>query len=237
MKDRNDIKADTHFEDRVSDFLRGKLSEEQEKVLVEELKANSELAARAALMARLARQMDKLGKEQDAALTDALKGMDKKDVERILAESLPRRSHFRWVWLAVPVAAALLVFSLVGYHPRRISSLGKEYVFYFPQQEFYRGEQDTLRLCLNGYYGAIADRENLAETIRMLSDMWDNARKENYNVYTDHMPEIGWLLANAYLRGNQKAEALQVLEQLADEYPDNTALGKKVRELQAKLHR
>lgn len=65
--------------------------------------------------------------------------------------------------------------------------------------------------------------------------MWDRSLSDSYNDYTEYMPEIGWLLANAYLRNNDKSQSIEVLDVLINEYPDGTAMGDKARELKCKI--
>lgn len=240
MKGDDEIRI-AQFDDKFSDFLRGRLSEKQEEAFLNELKSHPNLAERAVLIARLIRQMDKKGKEQDITLVKTFKNVKRKEVERLVANAINRqetkaRNRSHWVMWSISMAATLLIFAFVE-QQWRISSLGKQYLSYFPKQEFYRGEQDSISAILQPYYKEVEDKENLSQAITMLSNMWNESQAETYNVYTDYMPEIGWLLANAYLRNNQKQAAQQILAQLADEYSVDTSLGQKVRELQAKLRR
>ena len=74
-------------------------------------------------------------------------------------------------------------------------------------------------------------------TIEELSRMWNESRSETYNDYTEYMPELGWMLANAYLRDNEKGMAIEVLDDLITECPDDTAIGEKARELKQKVEK
>lgn len=65
--------------------------------------------------------------------------------------------------------------------------------------------------------------------------MWDSSLCDSYNDYTEYMPEIGWLLANAYLRNNDKSQSIDVLDVLINEFPDGTAMGDKARGLKRKI--
>ena len=51
------------------------------------------------------------------------------------------------------------------------------------------------------------------------------------------MPELGWMLANAYLRDNNKDQALKVLDQLIEGCPEDTVIGEKARELKQKVEK
>ena len=74
-------------------------------------------------------------------------------------------------------------------------------------------------------------------TIEELQQMWNASRSETYNDYTEYMPELGWMLANAYLRDNNKDKAIEVLDKLIEDCPEDTAIGDKARELKQKVEK
>ena len=69
-------------------------------------------------------------------------------------------------------------------------------------------------------------------TTYRLKILWEQAKQDTYNDYTDYSPYIGWNLAIGYLRNYEKAKARNVLSEMETIYDDNeTIIGKKVREL------
>ena len=74
-------------------------------------------------------------------------------------------------------------------------------------------------------------------TINELARMWNESRGETYNDNTEYMPDHGWMLANAYLRDNEKDKAIEVLDILIEESPEDTAIGEKARELKQKVEK
>ena len=58
---------------------------------------------------------------------------------------------------------------------------------------------------------------------------------ETYNDYTDYAPQIGWNLAIAYLKDNDKDNAMAVLTKLEGIAEDGTAIKNKCIELINKL--
>ena len=86
-------------------------------------------------------------------------------------------------------------------------------------------------------YSDIETKHNLGDAIARLSGMWTESRGDTFNDYTEYMPEIGWMLANAYLRNNDKSKALEVLGILIAESPEGTAMGDKARELKEKVEK
>jgi hypothetical protein len=68
----------------------------------------------------------------------------------------------------------------------------------------------------------------LRKTTARLASLWDLAKQDIYNDYTDYAPYIGWNLAIGYLEDYEKAKAKAVLNEMKQVYPDSTAIGSKV---------
>jgi hypothetical protein len=81
----------------------------------------------------------------------------------------------------------------------------------------------------------VKDNVNLDGAIHELSLCWELSTMETYNDYTDYSAEIGWNLAIAYLKDNNKKDALAVLAKMATLYEADNVMGKQVRELQQKI--
>ena len=77
----------------------------------------------------------------------------------------------------------------------------------------------------------IIDNKNLDQAITRLSVLWQTAKQDTYNDYTDYAPYIGWYLAIAYLEDYDKDKAKDVLREMEEMYPVGTAMGDKVREI------
>ena len=73
--------------------------------------------------------------------------------------------------------------------------------------------------------------EKLDETITRLSVLWQTAKQDTYNDYTDYTPYIGWYLAIAYLEDYDKDKAKDILAEMEELYPASTIMGNKVRNL------
>ena len=58
---------------------------------------------------------------------------------------------------------------------------------------------------------------------------------ETYNDYTDYSAEIGWNLAIAHLKDNDKKNARKVLEKLLETSEEGSAVNHKAKELLDKL--
>lgn len=243
MNRTNDIDLD-RFDEMLSRYMKGQMTEDEEVTFKQLLKENDTFRNKAIATARLVQAMDQVGSVKDKETIKSIRDVSLSDVEEISAKvcvtstNNPRILTFRRFVLSFSAAASILLCVFGGYKYYKysqITSLGSEYLAYFPASEFSRGESDGIESKLKESYSNIETKSNLDTTINELKIMWDRSLSDSYNDYTEYMPEIGWLLANAYLRNNDKSQSIEVLDVLINEYPDGTAMGDKTRELKRKI--
>lgn len=232
------------FDEMLSRYMKGQMTDDEEVTFKQLLKNNDTFRNKAIATARLVQAMDQVGRDNDKEIIMSIRDVSLSDVEEISAKvcdsstDTPRILTFRRFVLSFSAAASILLCVFGGYKYYKysqITSLGSEYLTYFPASEFSRGESDDIENMLKGFYSNIETKSNLDTTINELKSIWDESLSDSYNDYTEYMPEIGWLLANAYLRNNDKSQSLEVLDVLINEYPDGTAMGNKARELKRKI--
>lgn len=234
------------LDDMLSRYFKGELSEAEEKEFMQLIADDAELRNKAVATARLVKAMNEIGSERDREVIGELRKASAEDVEAIAASvsggAIKKRSGMKWrrALLSLSAAAAILVCVVGGYQYykyEQVTSLGSEYLAYFPAAEYSRGEGDVVSTVLKELYSDIEAKRNLGAAIGRLSDMWIESRGDTFNDFTEYMPEIGWMLVNAYLRDNDKTKALEVLAILIAEFPQDTAVGDKARELKAKIEK
>lgn len=236
----------SRFDEMLSRYIKGRLSDAEEVEFNRLIAENEDLRNKAIATARLVKAMNEVGSEQDNDTIEAIKQSSKEDIKRT-ATSIsgttiknPRILTFRKFVVSFSAAASILLCIFGGYKYykyEQVTSLGSEYLAYFPASEFSRGENDGVSDILKELYSDIETKHNLGDAIARLSDMWTESRGDTFNDYTEYMPEIGWMLANAYLRNNDKSKALEVLGILIAESPEGTAMGDKARELKEKVEK
>lgn len=243
MNRTNDIDLD-RFDEMLSRYMQGQMTDDEERTFKQLLKANDTLRNKAIATARLVQAMDQVGRDNDKETIKSIRDVSLSDVEEISAKACgsspnsPRILIFRRIILSLSAAASILLCVFGGYKYYKyteVTALGSEYLAYFPATEFSRGEADDIGNKLKGFYSNIETKSDLDTTIDDLEIMWAESRSDSYNDYTEYMPEIGWLLANAYLRNNDKSQSIEVLDVLINEYPNGTAMGDKARELKHKI--
>ena len=211
-------------EERINRYLHGEMSPGEESVFETDLQKDDTLRQQAESMARIVKGMEVVGKEHDKQL-----------LEKMKASSGKKTSSLRWISIAASIALVFTVSYFV-YDYSATTRLGKEYAYAFPVSEVIRGEEDedvvnTLTLLFDN----VANGKDLDNTIKQLEELWALAQSDTYNDYTTYEPYIGWNLAIAHLRNNDKKEAKAVLVQLQTMYPEGTAIGDKAAELLKKI--
>lgn len=246
-------------DDRISLYLQGKMSADEEASFVEKLKANEDLRQRAIAQARLIRGM----KQADEELVDAFKQADRQTI--INAIHKPKESanaafdskdnkglnsmskelfetdnsvdinnnKFSIRWLAYAASFILIVFiGFKGYDYYHTVNLGKQYATTFALSEIVRGEVNVdVEEELRTLFENVTNGKDLSKTTERLDVIWQIAKQDTYNDYTNYAPYIGWYLAVGYLREYEKAKAEVVLLEMANMYPKNAIFGENVNEL------
>ncbi len=251
MATTNDNIDKLMFDDRLTLYLRGKLSADDEAKFLSLIKSDATLKSRAVAIARLAKGLQQVGLEKDRAIIAALQRASIGDVKAAAKidesfdtavdankSSITSRPTRKRLLLSIAVAASILICVFGGYKYykyHQVTSLGYDYLADMSMTEIYRGEGIEADGLLKTIKSDIQSKKNLAHSISVLEDMWQQSISDEYNVFTNYMPEIGWILANAYLCDNSKDKALDILSVLIKAYPDGTAIGDKSRELQEKI--
>ncbi len=213
-------------EERIERYLHGEMTTEEEAIFEEDLANDDTLRRQAEAMARIVKGMETVGGEQDRLMVEKMKTANGKKLAPV------------W-WMSI--AASLIIIFTVGYHfydRSQTIALGQQYAYVFSTEteSLIRGEEDEdVANKLNVLFDNAANGKDLKNTISQLEELWALAQSDTYNDYTTYELYIGWNLAIAYLRNNDKREARTALEQMQMKYPEGTAMGDKIVELLKEL--
>lgn len=213
-------------EERIERYLHGEMTPVEEAIFEEDLANDDTLRRQAETMARIVKGMGTVGDEQDRLMIEKMKTANGKKLAPV------------W-WMSI--AASLVIIFTVGYHfydRSQTIALGQQYAYVFSTEteSLIRGEEDEdVANKLNVLFDNAANGKDLKNTISQLEELWALAQSDTYNDYTTYEPYIGWNLAIAYLRNNNKREARTALEQMQMKYPEGTAMGGKIVELLKEL--
>lgn len=219
-------------DDRISRFMQGKMGDDEEIDFLEELKNNKDLRNQAIAQARLVKGM----KQVDEELKDVFRQSNEQTIRKIAKDASARkRSSARWF----AIAASVVVIVFIGfrsYDYYDTTSLGREYANTLPTTTIIRGEANTdVEVELSSLFKNVAEEKELRKSTARLASLWDLAKQETYNDYTDYAPYIGWNLAIGYLEDYEKAKAKDILMEMKRMYPKGTVIGSKVDALSNKL--
>lgn len=213
-------------DERIERYLHGEMTPEEESLFEKDLANDDTLRRQAEVMARIVKGMEVVGGEQDRMMIDKMKAANGKRLAPV------------W-WMSI--AASLVIIFTVGYHfydRSQTIGMGQQYAYVFSTETetLIRGEEnEEVANKLDELFDNAANGKDLDNTIKQLDELWALSKSDSYNDYTTYEPFIGWNLAIAYLRNNDKKEARSVLKQMQLNYPEGTAMGDKVVELLKEL--
>ena len=230
MKNREDIvqEKDLLNDERISRFLQGLMKESEEAAFIEELKKNVDLRKQAITQARLVKGM----KQIDEELKDAFRHADEQTIKRIASQAT-KKENKSVHWLAYAASIILIVFvGFKGYDYYSTVNLGKQYANTFVLSDIVRGESNSeVENELKGLFDNVINGKDLRKTTERLDAIWQIAKQDTYNDYTDYAPYIGWYLAIGYLRDYEKLKANKILVEMNEMYPIGTSIGDGVKDV------
>ena len=219
-------------DERISRYMQGKMNADEESSFMEELKNNEDLRNQAIAQARLVKGM----KQVDEELKDAFREADEQTIRRIANKAVGNKKHSAR-WLAIAASIVFIVFvGFKSYDYYDTTSLGREYANTFPTSTIIRGEANTdVDTELTKLFNNVAEGKDLDNTTSRLATLWELSKQDTYNDYTDYAPYIGWNLAIGYLENYEKPKAQIILIEMKELYPEESAIGSKIRELIKKM--
>ena len=230
-------------DERIAKYLKGKMTADEEREFLLEVKNNPELKEKALSMARLVKGMKEVGKANDETIMNEFLVASTEDVRSLAKEMTVAKNRKKILrrtvtMLSAAASFALLIWAGIGYYDyRNTTGLGEKYATEFTSSQLTRGMGDNMEVekILIQLFDNVESKTDLDNTLPKLALCWDLATQETYNDYTDYAPEIGWYLAIGYLKDNDKKNAQDVLKKLIDITQPGTAIGDKARELLEKV--
>lgn len=222
-------------EQRILAYIRGEMSAQEEAEFTSELQSNAELRQKAALLARLTKAMNEVGAEQDRALTDALRTVDRPTVQQLSHSASWRRRLLAWAGWSVAAMVLLVVGLAWGVQRHHLTSLGQEYATTFALTSVVRGEMEPYEEELAQLNSNIVSGQDLEATVSRLQLLYELSVLDEENCYTQLSFPIGWYLACGYLQQGERQAAIVQLERLRVHGFDKQICADRVQELLEKI--
>lgn len=228
----NNIQSMIERDERVSQYLKGLMSIQEETRFLAEMESDERLRQDAIAQARLIKGMAQV----DCELIQELKLTSK---AKIASSLLPPRIIFSKsiTWLSAAASVAVLLFAgYMGYDYYDTTRLGMKYATAFPMETIVRGDIDsTIDTELQTLFENVVNRTDLPPTIKRLSELWEISNQETYNDYTDYAPYIGWHLAIGYLEDYKKEQAKQLFQTMLDDTNVSMSIKEQIKEIIKRL--
>ncbi len=217
----NNIQSILDRDERISRYLKGLMSIQEETKFLADMESNEQLKQDAIAQARLVKGMAQV----DYELIQELKNTPK---AKLTSSLRPPRIIFRKpvTWLSVAASVLVLLFAgYKGYDYYDTTRLGMKYATSFPMETLVRGDTDSnVDKELQTLFENVVERKDLSTTTKRLSELWEISNQETYNDYTDYAAYIGWYLAIGYLEDYEKDKAKSILRLLSSQYQDREYL-------------
>lgn len=204
------------FDERIEKFLRGEMTQEEEKVFKSDLKTNEELRMRAEAISALVHGMKRKGTNEDnSVLADVSANSTNKKYVPMLETKSKVFSLKHIVWACSIAASVILIYNVFRGSDETMD-LTPYYIEY--GSNVVRGEEDSLAICqLTNLFEGIKYAEDCSACVEQLESIYF-ALDTDYT-YRSHSDEIAMYLALGYIKCNRKDEAKKVLKALIDDNP------------------
>ena len=164
-----------------------------------------------------------------------------KDIEYDSEKGIKKLPLLKWLSIAASLIC-IVWLGLTYYSYRNTTSLGETYGIVFEESTIVRGEDKgegtslEVEKKLQELFSKVKENKNIDDAIHELTLYWELSTMDTYNDYTNYYAEIGWNLAIAHLKDNNKKEAKNVLEKLIIVSEEGSAINKKAKELLKKMN-
>lgn len=243
MLTQDDITSDGLTDvELIERFLCGNMDADEEARFMASLNADEQRRSKAIAMAYLVKAMKAEGSRHDRQLIQAMSSLDRSDVAQVAARAAGGHKKgkllYGFITTLSVVAAIVIVFWGSRYYIdyRHTTRLADEYATAFvmePAATRGTGDEEVART-MSRLFASVKSGKRLPVVQDRLSKLWKLSLQPIYNDYTPYSSLIGWNLAIAYLKNNDKTRAREVLTVLAS-HADSDAVRAKAAELLAKL--
>jgi len=196
------------YDDRIDEFLQGKMSEEEQKLFMGDMDTDTELRERAETTAVLAYLLIEQERQRDA-----------QTVDRVLQrkQEQDRRHHTqrrRLTWLSI-AAGILILLGITQIYTLRMADRLFEAYYQSPPKVVMRGGDEQANKSMVELFNSIGTDTQLSSVVAEL----EKARTQVDSDVVAHAYryEIDWYLALAYTKNHQLLKARRLLQSIAND--------------------
>ena len=206
-----------NFDMRLELFLKNKMTEEEGKVFLSELRNNPELRERAQAMAAAIKNMKELKYEYGQRVASKIERLSEREFRD--ETKLPHKARIISLRTFAKMSVAACFIGIITFGTYRYYiynetiALGNSYYSEIPTEMVVR-DADDASVQLVQLFNNVKNNEDLDNTILNLEEKFSLAISEEFNDYTNYINDIGWNLAIAHLKDGDRDKAIETLELL-----------------------
>ena len=202
-------------DERIESYLRGTMNADEEAAFKQEIKSNPELRSRAMEMTALAIGLYASESNKESSLKKSIV------TDKSTAKETRTRAH-AFLWWACSAAAVCVIFFCVfkAQRYRTLDAAISPYCTQYDISDISRGDTDSTTVVhLYSLFEQIQTQRNVTNVIKELESIYASLNSDySYHPYAN---DIAWNLALAYIKDDQIAKAIPILEKLKEENQDS----------------
>lgn len=213
------MKDNSIYNEQIDRFLKGKMSAEEEQQFKTEIGQNPELKKQVREHLYLIRGIKQVKSQEEKSLIQ-----NNQHAQKIIPL---RRNWIRITGIAASIAVIMVLTGIEGsrlYYQHEIrqftynASVGVMTDFAAAS----RGTMDEeTKDHLTDLFTNAQEGKDLAKTIDELSRLYALTKDDFVDIEDDYPYQIGWFLAVAYINDGDYEKALEIINNIESEYPDN----------------
>lgn len=213
MKDNN------IYNEQIDRFLKGQMSTEEEQQFKTEIGQNPELKKQVREHLYLIRGIKQVKSQEEKSLIQ-----NNQHAQKIIPL---RRNWIRITSIAASMAIIMVLTGIEGsrlYYRHEI----RQYAYNASvcvMSDFTASSRGTIdeetKIHLTDLFTNAQEGKDLPETIAELSQLYALTKDDYVDIEDDYAYQIGWFLAVAYINDGDYEKALEIINNIESEYPDN----------------
>lgn len=207
------------YNEQIDRFLKGKMSVEEEQQFKMEIGQNPELKKQVREHLYLIRGIKQVKSQEEKSLIQ-----NNQHAQKIIPL---RRNWIRITGIAASIAVIMVLTGIEGSRLYYRHEIG-QYAYNASvgvMTDFTASSRGTIdeetKVHLTDLFTNAQEGKDLAETIDELSRLYVLTKDEFVDIEDDYAYQIGWFFAVAYINDGDYEKALEIINNIESEYPDN----------------
>lgn len=213
------MKDNSIYNEQIDRFLKGKMSAEEEQQFKTEIGQNPELKKQVHEHLYLIRGIKQVKSQEE-----------QKIIQKVQHEQKVTPLRRNWIKITSIAASIAFIMVLSGIEGSRLYYRHeiRQYAYNASvgvMSDFTASSRGTIdeetKIHLTDLFTNAQEGKDLPETIAELSQLYALTKDDYVDIEDDYAYQIGWFLAVAYINDGDYEKALEIINNIESEYPDN----------------